>query len=187
MVGAVSAMSNDQEPQALSGLRILDLTQGLAGPAGAKLLADFGAEVIKVEPPGGDCARRAGPFPGDQPHPEQSALFLNYNRNKLGITLDVFTRDGRRLLDQLIEQSDAIMLSYSPAEIERLGLDFDSVKKTNPALVVAALTPWGLTGPYRDYQASEIVLDAFGHTMSSYGRADRPPLAMGAGPAAASS
>ena len=167
--------------QALSGLRILDLSQGLAGPAGAKLLADFGAEVIKVEPPTGDCARELGPFPGDVPDSEQSALFLNYNRNKLGISLDVFTREGRALLDLLIAQSDAIICNYTPRQIEELHLDYESLAKVNPAIVVAAITPWGLTGPYRDYAVSDIVLDGFGHSMSSHGLKDREPLMLGGG------
>ena len=167
--------------QALHGFRILDLSQGLAGPAGAKLLADFGAEVIKVEPPSGDCARALGPFPGDIEDPEQSALFLNTNRNKLGITLDVWTPKGRALLDRLVEQADAIIVSYSPRELEALHLDYETLSQVNPAIVITAITPWGLTGPYHDYKATEIVLDGFGHSMASYGQKDREPLMLGGG------
>ena len=167
--------------QALSGIRVLDLSEGIAGPFAARMLADFGAEVIKVEPPTGDCSRTLGPFPGDVEDIERSALFLDLNRNKRGVTLDVFQPDGRALLNRLIEQADAVILSYSPREIEELHLDYESLRANNPRIVVTAITPWGLTGPYRDYRASEIVLDAFGHSMSIYGVRQREPLALGGG------
>ena len=167
--------------QVLSGIRVLDLSEGIAGPAAAKLLADFGAEVVKIEPPAGDCARTLGPFPGDVPDIEQSALFLNYNRNKLGVTLDVFTPTGRALLDRLIADADILISSYSPKQFEELHLDHETLSKVNPAIVVAAVTPWGLTGPYRDYRASEVVLDAFGHSMAAFGVRDREPLGFGGG------
>ena len=167
--------------QVFSGIRVLDLSEGIAGPAAAKLLADFGAEVIKIEPPAGDCARTLGPFPGDIPDIEQSALFLNYNRNKLGVTLDVFTPAGRVLLDRLVADADILISSYSPRQFEELHLDYDTLSKVNPAIVVTAVTPWGLTGPYRDYRATEVVLDAFGHSMAAFGVRDREPLALGGG------
>ncbi len=167
--------------QVLSGMRVLDLSEGIAGPVAAKMLGDFGAEVIKVEPPSGDSARNAGPFRNDVPNPEESALFLNFNRNKLGVTLDVFTTAGRAVLDRLIADADVLISSYSPALFEQLGLDYDALKAINPAIVVVAVTPWGLTGPYRDYRASEIVLDAFGHSMAAFGVRDREPLSFGGG------
>ena len=167
--------------QALEGVRVLDLSEGIAGPVAAKFLGDFGAEVIKVESPTGDWSRMRGPFPGDQMDNERSALFMTINRNKLGITLDVFKSEGRAILDRLIADADILVLSYTPRQIEELGLDYDSLAKINPAIVVTAITPWGLTGPYRDYAASEIVLDAFGHAMAAFGVKDREPLAMGGG------
>ena len=167
--------------QVLNGIRVLDLGQGIAGPAAAKFFGDFGAEVIKVEPLAGDCARMRGPFPGDVPDPEQSALFANYNRNKLGVALDVFTPRGRVLLDRLIAESDILISSFSPREFEELRLDYETVKAVNPAIVVVAITPWGLTGPYRDYRISEIGLDAFGHSMCAFGTRDREPLTLGGG------
>ena len=167
--------------QVLEGIRVLDLSQGIAGPAAAKFFGDFGAEVIKIEPPAGDCARARGPFPGDVPDMEQSALFLNFNRNKLGVALDVFTPRGRALLDRLIAEADVLISSFSPREFEELRLDYETLKAVNPAIVVVAITPWGLTGPYRDYRISEIGLDAFGHSMSAFGVKDREPLALGGG------
>ena len=167
--------------QVLQGIRVLDLSEGIAGPVAAKALADLGAEVIKIEPPAGDWARTRGPFPGDRPDPEASALFANYNRNKLGITLDVFQAGGRALLDRLIADADILISSFSPKQFEELHLDFESLKAINPAIVVVAITPWGLTGPYRDYLWSELVLDAFGHSMAAFGVKDREPLSMGGG------
>ncbi len=167
--------------QALHGIRVLELSEGLAGPAAAKFLADFGAEVIKVEPPEGDYARSLGYFPGDVPDIEQSAQFVNFNRNKLGITLDVFTEDGRALVERLIADTDILISSYTPQQFDQLGLHYDLLKAINPAIVVLSITPWGLTGPYKDYKASEIVLDGFGHCMSAFGVKDREPLAMGGG------
>ena len=167
--------------QILNGIRVLELSEGLAGPAAAKFLADFGAEVIKIEPPAGDYARQLGFFPHDVPDIEQSAQFVNFNRNKLGITLDVFKPEGRALLDRLIADADILVCSYTPQQFEALKLDYDSLKQINPAIVVLSITPWGLTGPYRDYKASEVVMDGFGHCMSAFGVKDREPLAMGGG------
>lgn len=165
--------------QALEGIRVVELGGGIAVPSATKLLGDFGAEVIKVEPPDGDAARGLGPFPSDVPSLEQSAIFLHLNRNKYGVTLDVFKPTGFSLFKQLIEQSDVLVTAYSPAQLDELGIDLDRLHAINPALVWVAVTPWGLTGPYRDYSSSEIVLDGFGHSMFSHGVAEREPLTMG--------
>jgi crotonobetainyl-CoA:carnitine CoA-transferase CaiB-like acyl-CoA transferase len=165
--------------QALSGIKVLDLSERIAGPYACKLLADFGAEVLKVEPPTGDPSRRMGPFPNDVPHLEKSGLFLWLNLNKKSITIDVFTHTGRQILDRLIADTDVLVSSYSPREFEELGLAAEQLSSLNPRIVVAAITPWGLTGPYRDYAASEITLDAWGHAMSAFGTSDREPLTVG--------
>src|SRR5262249_38640926 len=130
--------------------------------------------------PGGDYSRSMGPFPDDAPSLEKSGLFLWLNLNKRSLVLDVFTATGRTLLDKLIAEADVVVCSYAPAEIAQLGLTSEALASINPRIVVAAITPWGLTGPYRNYVATEITLDAFGHAMSAFGTSDREPLTVGA-------
>ena len=141
----------------LGHLKILELCNLVAGPYSTKLLADLGAEVIKIEPPGaGDDARRRGPFLQDNPHPELSGLFLYLNTNKLGVTLDVTTRTGKNILIDLIKQTDIFVEDKPPALLEELGLTYEDLRKVNPKLVMTSITPFGQTGPYRDYKAYEL-------------------------------
>jgi len=141
----------------LGHLRVLELCNLVAGPYCGKLLADLGAEVIKIEPPGvGDAARRRGPFPGDDPHPEKSALYLYLNTNKLGVTLDVTTESGRGVFRQLVRQSDVLVEDNAPAVMEGLGLTYGDLRKINERLVVVSLTPFGQIGPYRGFRAHEL-------------------------------
>jgi crotonobetainyl-CoA:carnitine CoA-transferase CaiB-like acyl-CoA transferase len=143
--------------QGLSHLKVLELCNLVSGPYCTKLLADLGAEVIKIEPPGvGDEARRRGPFLEDIPHPERSGLYLYLNTNKLGITLDVRTSSGRSILRELIEQTDIFVEDNPPAVMEELGLTYEDLKQINPRLVMTSITPFGQTGPYRDYKAYEL-------------------------------
>src|ERR1700733_7732322 len=107
----------------LEGWRVLDLTQGIAGPYVTKLCSDYGADVIKVERPGiGDVSRRIGPFPGDDPHAEKSGMFLTLNTGKRGVTLDLATRTGRELLLQLAKTADLIVVRYRPGLLASFGL-----------------------------------------------------------------
>lgn len=141
----------------LGHLKILELCNLVAGPYSTKLLADLGAEVIKIEPPGaGDDARRRGPFLQDNPHPELSGLFLYLNTNKLGVTLDVTTNTGKNILIDLIKQTDIFVEDKPPALLEELGLTYEDLRKVNPKLVMTSITPFGQTGPYRDYKAYEL-------------------------------
>jgi len=141
----------------LGHLKILELCNLVAGPYSTKLLADLGAEVIKIEPPGaGDDARRRGPFLKDNPHPELSGLFLYLNTNKLDITLDVTTNTGKNILIDLIKQTDIFVEDKPPALLEELGLTYEDLRKVNPKLVMTSITPFGQTGPYRDYKAYEL-------------------------------
>ena len=141
----------------LGHLKILELCNLVAGPYSTKLLADLGAEVIKIEPPGaGDDARRRGPFLQDNPHPELSGLFLYLNTNKLGVTLDVTTNTGKNILIDLIKQTDIFVEDRPPATMEELGLTYEDLRKVNPKLVMTSITPFGQTGPYRDYKAYEL-------------------------------
>ncbi|MCH7843858.1 MAG: CoA transferase [Chloroflexi bacterium] len=161
----------------LNGIRVLDLGSGISGPWCAKILADYGAEVIKVESPGsGDAARRMGPFAGDDPDPEKSLTFLYLNTNKKGVTLDPSSASGRRLLDRLLAEADVLVENYPPARSKELGLDYASLAEVNPQVVVTSITPFGQTGPYRDYQATDIVTYALSGLMYHSGDSDQEPL-----------
>ncbi|MCX5995945.1 MAG: CoA transferase [Chloroflexi bacterium] len=145
--------------QALSHLKVLELCNFVCGPYCTKLLADLGAEVIKIEPPGiGDDSRRRGPFLKDIPHPERSGLYLYLNTNKLGITLDIKTSTGRGIFRELIRQADIFVEDNPPKIMKEMGLTYQELKKINPSLVMTSVTPFGQTGPYRDYKAHELNL-----------------------------
>ncbi len=162
--------------QALSGVLVLDLSQGVPGPYCTKLLADYGAEVIKVEPPAGDCSRRAGPFHNDRPHPEGSGLFLHLNTNKRSITLNPGTAAGLKILKELAGRADILVESLGPGALDDLGLPFQVLEALNPGLVVTSITDFGQTGPYRDYKAYEVQTYAMGGPMYSTGFPDREPV-----------
>jgi crotonobetainyl-CoA:carnitine CoA-transferase CaiB-like acyl-CoA transferase len=135
-------------------LKVVELCSFVAGPYCTKLLADFDAEVIKIEPPGvGDEARRRGPFLHDDPNAELSGTFLYLNTNKLGITLDIETAAGRDIFKKLIADADILIEDRAPGEMKRLGLDYDTLKKINPSLIMTSITPFGQTGPYRNYKS----------------------------------
>ncbi|MFW6126436.1 MAG: CaiB/BaiF CoA transferase family protein [Chloroflexota bacterium] len=139
--------------QLLAGTRVLEYAQFVSGPYCARLLAGFGAEVIKIEPPEGDLARQRGPFPHDNPHPERSGLFLYNNVNKLGITLDLQSSEGRDIFRRLASQVDILIEDTPPGTMQALGLGYDTLKETNPRLIMTSITPFGQTGPYRNYKA----------------------------------
>jgi len=141
----------------LGHLKVLELCNLVTGPYSTKLLADLGAEVIKIESPGvGDDARRRGPFFDDTPGLEHSGLYLYLNTNKLGITLDITTETGKGILHELIRQTDVFVEDNPPAVMEELGLTYDNLKKLNPGLIMASITPFGQSGPYRDYKAYQL-------------------------------
>ncbi|MFC2033643.1 CaiB/BaiF CoA transferase family protein [Chloroflexota bacterium] len=163
--------------QVLSGMKVVDLTHYIAGPFCTKLLADYGADVIKVEKPGeGDMARRMGPFPGDIPDPEKSGLFLYLNTNKRGITLNLKTKTGIEIFKQLISESDLLVENFRPRVMPGLGLNYQTLKKVNPKLVMASISNFGQSGPYRDCEASEITLLALSGEMNRLGDPEREPL-----------
>jgi len=144
--------------QALSGLKVVEWSDFVSGPYCGKLLADLGAEVVKVESPGlGDKARSYGPFPQDIPHPERSGLFLYLNTNKLGVTLDVRTATGAQVLSKLVEQADVLVENNPPRQVEELGFAYKRLSKVNPRLVMTSITPFGQTGPYRDYRSCDLI------------------------------
>jgi crotonobetainyl-CoA:carnitine CoA-transferase CaiB-like acyl-CoA transferase len=163
--------------QVLTGLRILDLSRWIAGEFATRTLADFGADVVKIEKPNeGSLTRRRGPFPGDVPDPEASALFLHLNTNKRSVALDLHDPEGRSALLRLVEDADALVESFRPGHLERLGLGPAVLQTANPRLVITRITAFGQTGPYRDREATGLVLQAAGGPMSATGSADGAPL-----------
>jgi crotonobetainyl-CoA:carnitine CoA-transferase CaiB-like acyl-CoA transferase len=164
---------------ALADLTVLDLTHYIAGPYCTKLLADYGADVIKLErPDGGDPARRYGPFPHDDPHPDKSALFLHLNTNKRGITLNLKSSAGRDLFTTLVRQVDVLVENFSPRVMPSLGLAYEMLEPLNPRLLMTSISNFGQTGPYRDYRAQDILIYAMGGPMHQTGVADREPIKM---------
>lgn len=162
---------------ALSHLRVVDLTHHIAGPYCTKLLADFGADVLKIERPGtGDPTRASGPFVDDSPDPEKSGRFLYFNTNKRGMSLDLKTPTGRHILKRLIRDADVLVENFRPAVLPSLGLDYETLAAINPRLVVTSISNFGQTGPYRDYRATEIVADAMGGWMYGLGVPEREPI-----------
>lgn len=166
-------------PSAVDDLRVLDLSQGIAGPLCARLLGDFGADVIKVEPPGGECGRRMPPFFHDDPDPEKSLFFLLLNLNKRGITLDVERPEGAEVFKALLGQADVVVESFPPGHLARLGLDHAALERENPGLVMTSITPFGQSGPYSRYEGDEIVAYAMSGLMAISGTTDREPLKHG--------
>jgi crotonobetainyl-CoA:carnitine CoA-transferase CaiB-like acyl-CoA transferase len=159
----------------LAGYRVLDL----AGPLGlhcTKLLADMGADVIKVERPCGDESRRMPPFKDDSPDPEKSLYFLHFNTNKRGITLDIEKPDGRAILLELARKADVVIETARPGRMDVLGIGYAVMSAQNPRLVYASITPFGQTGPWRDYKADDIAGIALGNLLYLAGEPGEPPL-----------
>ena len=172
------ALSGQSLPeQALSDIKVLDLTHHIAGPYCTKLLADYGADVLKVEKPGsGDPTRKMGPFLGDEPHPDKSSLFLHLNTSKRGITLDLKTQTGKKIFRQLVKDVDILVENFSPGVMPSLGLDYKELEKITPKLVMTSISNFGQTGPYRDFKASELIIYGMGGAMNETGMFDRYPL-----------
>ncbi|MBI2921071.1 MAG: CoA transferase [Planctomycetes bacterium] len=157
----------------LQGLRVLDLTRVLAGPYGTMLLADLGADVVKVEDPkGGDPTRVIGGGP-DSPY------FVAVNRNKRSIALDLKTKDGRALLARLAAKADVLWHNFRPGAAKKLGCDVEAFRAANPRLVTCAITSFGATGPYRDLPAFDLVIQAMSGAMSATGEPGGAPCRHG--------
>jgi crotonobetainyl-CoA:carnitine CoA-transferase CaiB-like acyl-CoA transferase len=171
--------SYEMAEQIFSDVKVLDLTWYISGPYCTKIFADYGADVIKVETPGGgDPTRRMGPFLNDENHPEKCILFSHLNLNKRGITLNLKTNTGQKIIKELVKEMDILVESFSPGVMERLGLDYETLKQINPRLVMTSISNFGQTGPYRDYKLSELVLNGF-HSMINNGEPERHPLKKG--------
>ena len=156
--------SSADTPGALSGLRVLDLTRVLAGPFSTMMLADMGAEVIKIEQPGkGDDTRHFAPFQNGE-----SAYYMNLNRGKKGVTLDLKGK-GREMFLELVKTADVVVENYRPGTMDKLGLGYEVLKQVNPKLVYAAVSGFGDTGPYRLRPGYDIIAQAMGGLMSTTG------------------
>ncbi len=163
-------------PQALSDIRVLDLSRILAGPYATMLLADMGAEVIKVEQPDvGDGTRHWGP-PWVGPF---SAYFLSVNRNKRSITVNLKTDEGREIIKSLAAKSDILVENFKVGAMKRLGLDYETLSKLNPSLIYCSITGYGQNGPYKDRPGYDFMIQAHGGIMSITGPEDGPPYKVG--------
>lgn len=157
---------------------MIDLTWHIAGPFCTKLLADYGADVIKIEMPGtGDPTRKMGPFLHNDPHPEKSGLFLYLNTDKRGITLDLKSSAGKKIIREMIRDADILVENFRPGVMARLGLSYEVLERINPRLVMTSISNFGQSGPYRDFKASDTIAFAMGGAMSATGVPEREPVA----------
>src|SRR5206468_9132074 len=151
----------------------------VSAPYATKLLADLGADVVKIEPPAGDRARRRGPCPGGMPHPEKSGLFLYLNTNKRGIVLDLTTPAGHAALERLAERADLLVHNVHPRDMAASGLDYERLSARNPRLVVTSIAPFGLSGPHAGWRGTDVVTWSAGGVAALNGvpgEPDLPPL-----------
>ena len=170
--------------RALSDVRVVDISQGIAGPYATKLLADSGASVLKIEPPGGDYTRRLGPFPNDVPDPERSGLYLHLNTSKRSMTLDVSVPSGRVVLKKLLAKADVFVCAEKTSTLQAWELTYDELKAEFPDLIFAQVTPFGATGPYAEYDGNSITAMAMSTIMYNTGDPEREPLVTGGEPGA---
>ena len=162
---------------ALHGVRVVEWSNFVSAPFCGKLLAELGADVIKIEPPGlGDNSRSQGPFPQGIPHLERSGLFLFANLSKRGVTLNLETSAGRQLLEGLLFSADIFLENQPLHLLEKLGLDYPALETRHPQLIVTSISPYGRTGPYRNYQGCDLTVNAIGGLSFGTGYPHREPL-----------
>jgi crotonobetainyl-CoA:carnitine CoA-transferase CaiB-like acyl-CoA transferase len=164
---------SDQETL-LGDIRVLDLADQ-KGVYCTKLLADLGADTIRIETPGGDPMRHVGPFLHDEPDPEKSLYWFQFNTSKRGITLNLETADGREILRQLAGKADVMVETFPPGHLDEIGLGYSNLRQVNPGLVLTSITPFGQTGPHRDFKGSDLIAQAMGGLMYLAGFAEDPP------------
>jgi crotonobetainyl-CoA:carnitine CoA-transferase CaiB-like acyl-CoA transferase len=160
---------------ALAPYRVLDLTDETGWLCG-RILGDLGADVIKIEPPGGDPGRRKGPFYRDDPDPEKNLTWFAYNANKRGITLDLDSEPGRDAFKRLARKSDFVIESFAPGFLDQHGIGYRDLCAINPRVIVTSITPFGQTGPYAHYRGSDLIAIAMSGFMSLVGEPGKPPL-----------
>jgi crotonobetainyl-CoA:carnitine CoA-transferase CaiB-like acyl-CoA transferase len=168
-------MTEEETGGMLNPYRVLDLTDE-KGLLCGKLLGDLGADVIKIERPGGDPARSIGPFYHDEVDPEKSLFWWACNTSKRGITLDISRSDGQDIFRRLVQTADFVAESFSPGYLDGLGLGYAALEGISPQVIMVSITPFGQTGPYRDYRGADNVLWGMGGEMFPFGDADRPPV-----------
>ncbi len=167
-------MPSDNTPAALDDVRVLDLA-GEIGQYCTKLLADLGADVIKIEPPEGDPVRDLPPFYHDEPSPEKSLYWLNLNTNKRSVTLSIADAEGRKLFEKLVATADVVVESFEPGYLDSLGLGYEGLTKIMPEIILTSVTGFGQTGPHAHYKAPDIVGVAMGGIMWLAGDPQDPP------------
>ena len=173
--GTAVQMETDKREAALSGCRVLDLTSPLGHLCG-KILGDLGADVIKIEPPAGDAGRSRVPIYTDPAGSRHSMFWLAYNSNKRGLTLNLETVEGKKLFGRLAEKADIVLESFPPGYMASLGFGYEKISAKNPKLVYTAITPFGQTGPYRDFRAEDLEIQALCGVMSLTGYAGKEPM-----------
>jgi len=173
----MATMQNEQ--MLLGAYRVLDLSDEKGVYCG-KLLADYGADVLKIEPPQGDRMRWRGPFFHDDVDPEKSLYWLHFNTNKRSITLNLEHEQGRHILKRLIETADVLIETFPPGYMKSLGLDYEALKGINPGLVMCSITPFGQSGPRRDWKSGDLVNAAISGMAHYVGEPDGPPVRFGA-------
>ena len=166
------------QPGPLDGVTVLDLTEHIAGPYCTKLFADFGADVIKVEPPGGDPSRSVGPWYQGVPGVERSGTFFYFNTNKRSLVLDLEHDGAGAVIERLIQRADLVIESQPVGRLDSLGLGWERIASLRDDLPLVSISPFGLDSPYREYQISDLVLYGFAGEMYSIGVQDREPVKM---------
>ena len=161
----------------LGGKRVLDLTDE-KGLICGKQLGDMGADVIKIEKPGGDPARNLGPFYEDEIDPEKSLHWFAFNLNKRGVTLDIETEEGREIFKEMVRKADFLIESFTPGYMEKLGLGYHDLEKLNPRIVLVSISPFGQTGPHAQHKSSDLTLMSMSGFVNLNGDPERPPLRM---------
>ena len=160
----------------LEGIRVIEWGEGISAPFCAKLLAEFGADVIKVEPPAGDRARQLGPFPGGVPRPERSGLFLFANLGKRGVTLDTGASSGIEQLHRLLETADIFVENQPYGLLNDAGIAEGHLRRRHPHLITVSITPYGRTGDYREYAGYDLQVNALSGMSFGTGHTHREPL-----------
>lgn len=160
----------------LSPYRVLDLTNEKGFLCG-RVLAALGADVVKIEKPGGDPGRKIGPFYHDIPHPEKSLYWFAFNTGKRGITLDIETADGQDIFKRMVKSADIVIESFPPGYMDKLGLGYSVLRRINPRVIMTSITGFGQSGPYKDYNSPDLIVWALSGNLYPYGDPDRSPLA----------
>jgi len=170
--------SQERSDSLLGPFRALDLADEKGSLCG-RILGDLGADVIKIEKPGGDPSRKIGPFYHNTPDPEKSLHWFAYNANKRGITLNIESSDGQEIFRKLVGSADFVIESFPPGYMDGLALSYPELSRVNPRIIMVSITPFGQTGPYAAYKTSDMVAMAMGGLAHLTGNPDRAPMPLG--------